>query len=140
MQGAVVPRTCSRRMQQWSLRIALYKRAVPAPRDPKRVGGGNRVSDGRVTLLHRLIVGTFNTRRLWHEDGSAHDGFHALSSIFEAESVSLLCVQEVHAPDFPALMTNQPLIYDGPSGSGGRDAGSLIRPGVCVKHVNTWCS
>ena len=61
---------------------------------------------------------------------AVHDGFHMLTNISEAESVSVLCVQEVHAGDFPTLLANQPDVYDGPSGSRGRDAGFLIHQGV----------
>ena len=66
-----------------------------------------------------------------------HDGFHMLTHILEVESVSVLCLQEVHAGgDFPTLLANQPYVYDGPSGSRGRDAGFLIHEGVSCTPIS----
>ena len=49
--------------------------------------------------------------------------------------VSRLSLQEVHAGDFPTLLANQPYVYDGPSGSRGRDAGFLIHEGVSCTPI-----
>ena len=106
-------------MWQWVLHVALFQCSLPVPCDPKRVGGETPASDGPVNPCDRLIVGTFNTRRLWLQDGSVHDGFHMLTHILEVESVSVVCLQEVHAGDFPTLLANEPhagfLIHEGVS-------------------------
>ena len=77
-----------------------------------------------------LNVGTFNARRLWYGDGSLHDGFRVLTHILSVWSVSVLCIQEVQAGEFPSLPVDQPFHYDGPEGTFGREAAFLVRDGV----------
>ena len=88
------------------------------------------MSGGFATSSQSLYVGTLNTRRLLVRDHSVHDGFHLLVNLMTDENVDVLCVQEVHAGDFPSLPPNQPFVYDGPVGSRGREAGFLVRSGV----------
>ena len=90
-------------------------------------------ADGPVNPSDRLVVGTFNTGRLWLQDGSVHDGFQMLTHMLEVESVSVLCLQEVHAGDFPTFLVNQSHVN--PSGSRGRDAGFLIHEGVSCTPI-----
>ena len=66
---------------------------------------------------------------------SVHEGFHLLTHILEVESVSILCLQEVLAGDFPTLLGNQPCVHDGPAGSRGSDAGFLIHEGVSCAPI-----
>ena len=93
------------------------------------------MSDGPAILPRSFQVATFNARRLWQRDQSAHDGFHMLSGILSAEGVDVLCIQEVFAGDFPRLPVNQPCSYDGPSESRGREAGFLVQNGVSSAEV-----
>ena len=71
-------------------------------------------------------LASFNARRMWSREGLPHDGFHGLASFLSSANVQAACVQEVHAPDEPQLPTGQPFVYDGPTGSNGRDAGFLV--------------
>ena len=102
---------------------------------PKRFGGGNPMSDGPAIPARSFQVASFNARRLWQRDQSAHDGFHMLSGILSAEEVDVLCIQEVFAGDFPRLLVNQPYSFDGPSESRGREAGFLVHNGVSSAEV-----
>ena len=77
-----------------------------------------------------LSVGTFNARRLWYGDGSLHDGFRVLTHILSVWSISVLCIQEVQAGEFPSLPVDQPCHYDGPEGTFGREAAFLVRDRV----------
>ena len=74
-------------------------------------------------------------RRLWHRDSSVYDGFHMLCAILHSENVGVCCIQETNAGAFPTLPIDQPYQYDGPSESYGREAGFLIRSGVCCTPV-----
>ena len=85
---------------------------------------------GPVTPSEALSVGTFNARRLWSGDGSIHDGFSVLTHILSVWTVSVLCIQEVQAGEFPSLPVDQPYHYDGPVGTRGREAAFLVRRGV----------
>ena len=89
------------------------------------------MSDGPAIPARSFQVATFNARRLWQRDQSAHDEFHMLSGILSAEGVDVLCIQEV----FPRLPVNQPHSYDGPSESRGREAGFLVHNGVSSAEV-----
>ena len=46
-----------------------------------------------------------------------------------------VCIQEVFAGDFPTSPTDQQYTYDGPVGSGGREAAFLVRAVVCGSPV-----
>ena len=108
-------------VQHSALHFTLFQQQVPVPPwIPKRFGGGNPLSDGPAIPPRSFQFATFNARRLWERDQSAHDGFHMLSGILSAEGVDVLCIQEVFAGDFPRLPVNQPYSYDGPSESSGR--------------------
>ena len=89
-------------MQQWVLHIPLFQCSLPIPSDPKRIGRDSGERRTRENPCNRLVAGSFNTTRLWLQDGSVHDGFHMLTHILEVESVNVLCVQEV------MLVTSQP--------------------------------
>ena len=77
---------------------------------------------GPVIPNEALSVGIFNARRLWYGDGSLHDGFRVLTHILSVWSISVLCIQEVQAAEFPSLPVDQPFHYDGPEGTFGREA------------------
>ena len=77
-----------------------------------------------------LSGGTFNARRVWYGDGSLHDGFRVLTHILSVWSISVLCIQEVQAGEFPSLPVDQPFHHDGPEGTFGREAAFLVRDGV----------
>ena len=77
-----------------------------------------------------LSVGTFNARRLWYGNGSVHDGSRVLTHILSVWSISVLCIQEVQAGEFPSLPADQLFHYDGPEGTFGREAAFLVRDGV----------
>ena len=95
---------------------------------PTQFGGGNPMSDGPAIPARSFQVASFNARRLWQRDQSAHDGFHMLCGILSAEEVDVLCIQEVFA-GFPRLLVNQPYSFDGPFESRGREAGFFVHNG-----------
>ena len=104
--------------------------------DPQNgLGGGNPLCDGPAIPPPSFQFATFNARRLWQRDQSAHNGFHMLSEILSAEGVDVLCIQEVFAGDFPRLPVNQPYSYDGPSEFRGCEAGFLVHNGVSSAKV-----
>ena len=82
-----------------------------------------------------LCVASFNARRLWQHDQSVHEGFRVFSDSLLENHVGVVCIQEVFAGDFPTLPSDQPYTYDGPIGSGGREAAFLVRAGVCGSPV-----
>ena len=67
---------------------------------------------GPVIPNEALSVGTFNASRLWYGDGS-------LTHILSFWSISVLCIQEVQAGEFPSLPVDQPFHYDAPRGRSG---------------------
>ena len=71
-----------------------------------------------------------NVRRMWYQDQRVHDGFHMFCHLLQAEGVGIVCVQEVSARNYSAVPVDQQYLYDGPVGSGGREAGFFIRSGL----------
>ena len=67
---------------------------------------------------------------MWTREGLPHDGFQGLASFLTNANVQAACVQEVFAPVEAALPSGQPFVYDGPTGTGGRDAGYLVLDSV----------
>ena len=47
----------------------------------------------------------------------------------------MVCIQETHAPDFASLPGDQPFVYDGPSNTGGCEAGFLFHESIRASTV-----
>ena len=99
----------------------------------KRQGGDVSVDeDIRFSSCAQL-----NTRRLWNA-GTVHAAFHGLADILLQLSINVVCIQETqetHAPDFASLPGDQPFVYDGPSNTGGCEAGFLFHESIRVSTV-----
>ena len=94
----------------------------------KRQGGDVSVDEDVVNPIRFSSCAQLNARRLWNA-GTVHAAFHGLADILLQLSINVVCIQETqetHAPDFASLPGDQPFVYDGPSNTGGCEAGFLF--------------
>ena len=125
-QGSTRPQQGSTRPQQGPTRCTLHCASPDCSFHGCPNGRGREPDERRTRDPQRRP----HARRLWYGDGSLHDGFRVLTHILSVWSISVLCIQEVQAGNFPSLPVDQPFHYDGPEGTFGRKAAFLVRDGV----------
>ena len=80
-------------------------------------------------------VAVLNCNRLWHDDGSLHNSFPAFIGLLNSLRVDIALIQEPRTPVFATLPTSCGFRYIGLDGTGGRDAGFLVRSSVDLEPI-----